>query len=135
VRTSGILLLFLLAASSLADGYSFTDSMIVRSMLDAGSSDSSLDSSHVVKGDHRPGILGLLLSFYKKFISSQDGETCSFNQSCSHFSAWAVREKGLFTGVLLTADRLTRCNGIKPDRYKRDSISGKNIDDYPDLLK
>ena len=88
-------------------------------------------------GTHRNGvtIAGLPLVCYQKFISSQDGSTCTFKQNCSGFGAWAVRTHGIVEGSLLTADRITRCNGIKPGRYQIDSATGRNIDDIPGLLK
>jgi putative component of membrane protein insertase Oxa1/YidC/SpoIIIJ protein YidD len=79
--------------------------------------------------------LGLARTIYSKFISSQDGNACCFSVSCSDYCVSAVRNNGVFKGALLTADRLTRCNGIQPDRYETDSLSGKNIDDVPGRIK
>ena len=59
---------------------------------------------------------GLFL-FYKTFISSQDGQSCSFIPSCSEFGIEAVKRQGVFTGVLNTFDRLTRCNSLSPEKY------------------
>jgi putative component of membrane protein insertase Oxa1/YidC/SpoIIIJ protein YidD len=79
--------------------------------------------------------LGLARTIYSKFISSQDGNTCCFSVSCSDYCVSAVRFNGVFKGALLTADRLTRCNGIQPDRYETDSLGGKNIDDVSGRIK
>lgn len=54
---------------------------------------------------------GFLFKFYKNFISSQDGNGCSFYPSCSQFAAHAIVHHGLFLGTLLSFDRVTRCNG------------------------
>lgn len=51
-----------------------------------------------------------LLWTYKSFISEQLSSDCTFHPSCSRFSYRAIHELGLIKGVLLTADRLTRCN-------------------------
>lgn len=59
---------------------------------------------------------GLFL-FYKTFISSQDGQSCSFTPSCSEFGMEAVKRQGVFTGILNTFDRLTRCNSLSPEKY------------------
>ena len=83
----------------------------------------------------RSSALGCARNAYEKFISSQDGNTCCFTSSCSNFCVTAVRDKGVIKGALLTADRLTRCNGIQADRYEIDSLGGKNIDDVPGLIK
>lgn len=63
---------------------------------------------------------GLFL-FYKAFVSSQDGQSCSFTPSCSEFGMEAVKKQGLITGVLNTIDRLTRCNSLSPEKYTRDT--------------
>jgi len=81
------------------------------------------------------GRRNLMLFVYERFISSQDGSTCCFSQSCSEYFVAAIRERGAVKSMLLTADRLTRCNGVQPDRYETDSLSGKNIDDIPFLVK
>jgi putative membrane protein insertion efficiency factor len=52
----------------------------------------------------------LLLQAYKSFISSDLGSDCKFNPTCSAFSAAVIRQNGFLSGILLTADRLIRCN-------------------------
>jgi putative component of membrane protein insertase Oxa1/YidC/SpoIIIJ protein YidD len=69
-----------------------------------------------------------LLKFYKGLISSQDGETCSFKESCSIFGARMIAQKGVMKGMLLAADRFTRCAGVNPRLYEIDSEVQKNID-------
>lgn len=56
--------------------------------------------------------------FYKKYISSQDGNSCSFTPSCSEYSIQAIQQKGVIVGGMATFDRLTRCNGLSPEKYK-----------------
>ncbi|MBL4715789.1 MAG: membrane protein insertion efficiency factor YidD [Bacteroidia bacterium] len=69
---------------------------------------------------HNTNELAYLLSgmflFYKNFISSQDGQTCSFTPSCSEYGIQAVKKKG-FLGIFNTFDRLTRCHGFYRDKY------------------
>jgi len=50
---------------------------------------------------------------YQKFISPTDGGRCGFYPSCSAFGRQAVSSNGVFPGVVLTADRLMRCNPFK----------------------
>jgi len=49
---------------------------------------------------------------YQTVLSSQDMSTCNFTPSCSRFSRAALEHSGLIRGVLLTSDRLQRCNGL-----------------------
>ncbi len=75
---------------------------------------------------------------YQNFISPQDKPTCNFNVSCSNFGYMAIKQRGVFTGILLTADRLVRCNDIALKYYEIDPVTGKAIDDilyYQIVLK
>jgi putative component of membrane protein insertase Oxa1/YidC/SpoIIIJ protein YidD len=69
--------------------------------------------------------------FYKYFISSQDGHACSFHPSCANYAFGAVTEKGLFPGILITFDRLTRCNGMNREDYEWHMETGRIYDPYP----
>ena len=62
-------------------------------------------------------LLSGLFLFYKNFISSQDGSSCSFTPSCSEFGMEAVKKQGVIIGVINTFDRLTRCNSLSPEKY------------------
>lgn len=73
-----------------------------------------------------------LIRLYQKFISSQDGPTCSFSPSCSRFGMACIQEYGVLRGVLLTADRLLRCNGSQSRHYHKDNVTGKYIDPVSD---
>jgi putative membrane protein insertion efficiency factor len=48
--------------------------------------------------------------FFQKWISPIDGPRCSFSPTCSQFGYEAVHDHGPFFGVVMTADRLMRCN-------------------------
>ena len=69
-----------------------------------------------------------LIRLYQKFISSQDGPMCNFVPSCSHFGMACIQEFGMVRGLLLTADRLLRCNGSQSRHHYKDGVSGKFID-------
>jgi uncharacterized protein len=73
---------------------------------------------------------GLFL-FYKSFFSSQDATSCSFSPSCSEYGLQAVKNKGMLIGIPSTFDRLTRCNGLNPDKYPIDTKTGLLIDPVP----
>jgi putative membrane protein insertion efficiency factor len=77
-----------------------------------------------------------LIRLYQEFISSQDGPACNFVPSCSRFGMACIQEYGMVRGLLLTADRLLRCNGSQSSHYHTDEVTGKYIDavsDYAEL--
>jgi putative component of membrane protein insertase Oxa1/YidC/SpoIIIJ protein YidD len=70
-----------------------------------------------------------LLNFYKRYFSSQDGNTCTFSPSCSEFASRCLRKFGLGKALLLTSDRLCRCNRLETVFYKEWTENEKPIDD------
>ena len=95
----------------------------------------------VVKTEPRPGLFADQASelkmamtgtirLYQLLISSQDLSACIFQPSCSRFSMRAINEFGPLHGVLMTADRLQRCNGLSRNYYHIDPETNKAID-YP----
>lgn len=66
--------------------------------------------------------------FYKKYISSQDAISCTFEPSCSTYGLHALRHLGAFTGLAATFDRLARCHGWNRGAYDVDASSGLNLD-------
>ncbi|MDB5105716.1 MAG: hypothetical protein JWP91_3405 [Fibrobacteres bacterium] len=75
-------------------------------------------AGHPGKG---PGVLKafftLLLGFYQSGISPADGPTCGFSPTCSGFARDAIRGHGLAQGILMTGDRVMRCNGFDKSAY------------------
>jgi hypothetical protein len=53
------------------------------------------------------------IKFYQKRISPISEPRCGFHPSCSAYGLQAVREQGPLQGVIMTGDRLTRCNIFK----------------------
>ncbi len=76
-----------------------------------------------------------LIRLYQKLVSSQDGPSCGFSPSCSRFGMAAIKEYGIMRGVLLTADRLLRCNGSQAQHYHKDPNSEKYADPISDYAK
>lgn len=70
----------------------------------------------------------LLFSGYKYLISSQDGNSCSFQPSCSVYAMHAVESKGFTLGVMETFDRLTRCHPLNHAQYPVNPRNGLAID-------
>jgi len=78
------------------------------------------------------------IRFYQLFISPQDMPACNFVTSCSQFGAEAIRRLGVVRGILLTSDRLQRCNSMSVSRYHTDYKSGKFVDPvqvYVEMLR
>ena len=59
-----------------------------------------------------------LFIFYKEFFSSQDGNHCVFQPSCSVYTVEAVKKQGIVIGLMNGFDRLLRCNRMSPENYK-----------------
>jgi uncharacterized protein len=55
---------------------------------------------------------GSLLFAYQKGISPQISRQCGFEISCSEFSKNCIQQHGLFKGIALSADRMSRCTRI-----------------------
>ena len=69
------------------------------------------------------------INFYRKVISPISGTRCGFSPSCSLFGHQAIKEYGSVQGVMMTADRLTRCNIFKgPDADYAPLPNGKLFD-------
>ena len=64
------------------------------------------------------------IRFYQLFISPQDTPVCNFVPSCSQFGVESIKRLGVIYGVLLTSDRLQRCNSMSNARYQIDHKSG-----------
>lgn len=72
-----------------------------------------------------------LIRLYQLFISTQDMPVCNFTLTCSRFGMAAIRRYGFFYGILMTSDRLQRCNGVIGRKYYSiDPKTGLAID-YP----
>lgn len=69
-----------------------------------------------------------VFTVYKKFISSQDAISCTFEPSCSVYGLHAIEHHGLLEGSLSTFDRLARCHGWNRGMYPIDPVTGRNLD-------
>ncbi|MFT6883149.1 MAG: putative component of membrane protein insertase Oxa1/YidC/SpoIIIJ protein YidD [Marinoscillum sp.] len=75
--------------------------------------------------------------FYKRHISKQILNDCIYDHSCSKFSGDVIEHFGAFKGLLLTADRLTRCNRASFAEIHPYQINNQNkaIDHWDDYAK
>jgi uncharacterized protein len=58
------------------------------------------------------------IRFYQEWISPIRGVHCGFRPSCSAYGYAAIEQQGPIVGIMMTADRLMRCNlwkGPGPD--------------------
>ena len=83
--------------------------------------DQKTNYKELIKDNHNEFQLlasGLFL-FYKSFISSQDGNHCIFNPSCSVYAIQSIKKNGLLIGISDGIDRLTRCNRLSLENYQK----------------
>lgn len=77
-------------------------------------------------------LLSSSLFVYQGVMSQQIFSNCPYELSCSNFAKQALKEFGLFKGVALATDRLTRCNRLSSADFHpiRINKNGK-VDDFP----
>jgi uncharacterized protein len=75
--------------------------------------------------------IGGTLFVYQNVLSKHISADCLFIPSCSEFSKQAIKEDGLLKGILLSIDRLNRCNRIAAQDLKHTSVDQKT-NRYPD---
>ena len=124
-----MLLLLLSSASTLAAQQAI-DFQAMRSVIQTESSAPAYASLAKNNSHELTWAVSQLFLFYKSYLSSQDGNRCSFHPSCSEYSIQVVKKRGIFLGGLSTFDRLMRCNGLSPELYPIDT-KRKLLIDYP----
>jgi len=68
------------------------------------------DSISIKKDQSFFSLLGTkVIRVYQVFFSSRQGDVCNFTPSCSNYASEVIKKHGLL-GVLMTFDRLERCN-------------------------
>lgn len=74
-----------------------------------------------------------LIRVYQVVFSSRQGDVCNFTPSCSNYASEAIKKHGPL-GVLMTFDRLERCNYFawqyKDKYYKVKRIPGRGYKLY-----
>lgn len=73
-------------------------------------------------------LLGSFFLGYKRFVSSQDSQSCGFHPSCSVFAVDAMRQKGLISGYFLAFDRISRCHEFSRGHYPTHPETGLKLD-------
>ncbi len=71
-----------------------------------------LENPPSVRSPVQSVLLGAL-RFFREHISPIDGARCSFHPTCAAYASEAIAIYGPSEGLLMTADRLMRCNPWK----------------------
>lgn len=134
-----ILLLYSISISSYAQSYDLKQDIGLLSKCIEESKPDKISKSFIYKNDsiwiHKLNPLnltfGAALYVYQNLISLHLSAGCLYSPTCSDFSKDAIREFGLVKGIVMSADRLTRCTRISATDLKITSLdpsSGKYSD-------
>jgi putative component of membrane protein insertase Oxa1/YidC/SpoIIIJ protein YidD len=132
VTKLGALISAVLMASFLA-GQTVADDKTSSRSKEAGDTTSSQSASEEAPVENTNELRLFLVGsihLYQSLFSSQDMPRCGFRPSCSHFGQEAISGYG-FQGLLMTSDRLLRCNGMSTNHYDINPVTGF-IDDPVD---
>jgi uncharacterized protein len=118
-------LLFFISTYSLSSQSSFLDKKLT---------EYSYELDGINKRSHQKskrGIGNFMLTLYQKHISVLISADCIYEISCSRYSRLAINKYGFIKGVLITADRLTRCSAgaskdIPYSKFNQDDLAQDN---------
>lgn len=127
VKNISTIVIFLLLSSSISLAQTKEDIVLSSKMMDRAAPKPNWEFAKNNTNELQMLFSGLFLG-YKSLLSSQDGASCTFTPSCSEYGMIAVKKKGVLIGTISTFDRLTRCNGLSPEKYGRDRKTGLFID-------
>lgn len=68
--------------------------------------------SNFIKYNPASLVLGGMMWTYQKIISPQISSNCLYSPSCSAYSKNLISDFGIIPGIILTADRLSRCSRL-----------------------
>jgi hypothetical protein len=88
----------------------------------------SLSPNPFYETNELKAVLLTLIRLYQMFVSPEDIPVCNFTPSCSQFGLNAIKKYGIFQGVLMTSDRLQRCNGMGRRYYPVNRTTGRSDD-------
>ena len=81
------------------------------------------NSSFLAKINPVGWVLAGTMYLYQNVISPQTISNCPYELSCSNFSKQAISDYGWIKGVLLSADRLNRCNNLNISEFPPESFN------------
>jgi uncharacterized protein len=134
-----VLIVFLLGISASAQNYDFKqDIEIINKKLSEKHTDPYRrpyiykDEPSLIKKINPVNLVfGTSLYVYQNVFSRQISANCLYTPSCSEFSKDAIREYGVLKGVILSIDRLKRCNILAAMDLKNHSLDPVT-NRYPD---
>jgi len=135
MQNFGTICFFILCFSFYSNAQTKTDISLIQTAINQSAEDTyNTKKSSLLKKTSNPFKVAsfIMLSFYQKIISEQISAGCEFDMSCSNFGINSIKEFGVLKGIGLTADRLTRCNGVaqyKTENHLINHTSGKVIDE------
>jgi putative membrane protein insertion efficiency factor len=74
------------------------------------------------------------IGWFQSYVSPLDGPRCQFAPTCSSFGYAAIRDRGPWRGILMTADRLMRCSHLTDPRDYLRRPDGRLADPMADNL-
>lgn len=69
------------------------------------------------------------IALWQRFSYSTSLLACQFYPSCSNYAAQSISEKGIFTGTIMAADRIVRCNPSAYHYHLRDNLKILPVDE------
>ncbi|MBN1754611.1 membrane protein insertion efficiency factor YidD [bacterium] len=104
-----IILLSLISISYYATGLFAADSSRVSTKV---ADDRHVNQKELIELPTNPVkmLAGLVIDLYQFFFSHQDNQECQFDPSCSEFAKQAFEQYDPLQAILMTSDRLIRCN-------------------------
>ena len=91
----------------------------------SGTQAESLETSPV-----KPVLLGAI-RFFQKYISPLDGPRCVLYPTCSQYGYLAIKKYGVFKGIVMTGDRLIRCNPSRTADHDYQPLPNGRLYDPP----
>jgi hypothetical protein len=73
-------------------------------------------------------LMTIFIKMYQSLISSQDVPGCRYYPSCSHFAVQVIERYGPAKGLLLSIDRISRCNPLVKKGYTWDPKRQRYLD-------
>ena len=82
------------------------------------------------------------IRLYQFTLSGKQADVCNFKPSCSRFAYISIKNYGPFWGILMTSDRLQRCNPLAfqyAERYNNEVVlvpgEGYKIQENPEDIR
>lgn len=132
--SSCLILLLLISSTGFSQTVNLANDLMLVDSVSKGSVHHSEKRPYIYKNQPKTfknsNPLSLLyggsLYVYQNVVSQHLSASCLYDPSCSDFSKQSVKKYGIFKGILLSLDRLNRCNriaatGLNPGQLNRET--------------